>query len=99
MFLTAMIIAVVIIAAELVTIFSPLVVYGATYVVRQFFPNLAGWTIVMLVVPLLSLAVAWLTEIIGTPELAFWGQFAYGLLAVFVNELLKQLKPDPATKK
>lgn len=94
----ALIFAVVIIAAELVTIFSPLVVYGATYVVKKLLPNVAGWVVLMLIVPLLSLAVAWITELIANPDLTFWAQFAYGLLAVFVNELFKQLKPASADK-
>ena len=93
MFLISMVVAVIIIAAEVVTILTPLVVYGVTWLIRKFVPNVAGWFIVMFIVPLLSLGITWVTGLLGNPELTFWGQFAYGLLAVFVNELLKQLKP------
>ena len=93
MFTIALIFAVLIIASELVAILTPLVVYGVTWLIRKFVPNVAGWFIVMFIVPLLSLGITWVTGLLGNPELTFWGQFAYGLLAVFVNELYIQLKP------
>lgn len=90
---TIVLIATVILATELVTLFTPLVVYGVTWIVRKFAPGLPGWVVVMLIVPLLSLAVVALTGLLGQTSLTFWQQFAYGLLAVFVNELYVQLKP------
>lgn len=91
---TIVLIAAVILATELVTLFTPLVVYLVTWALRKVAPKLPGWVIVMLIVPLLSLAVAALTGFLGQTTLTFWQQFAYGLLAVFVNELYKQLKPE-----
>jgi hypothetical protein len=86
------VIAVVITVVELVSLLSPLVVFAATELVKKVSPKISGWILVMLIVPLLSVAVAWVTEILLVPGLSFWAQFGYGLLAVFVNELFKQLK-------
>ena len=94
----ALIFAVTIIASELVTLFTPVIVYGVTYLVKKFLPNISGWIIVMLVVPLLSLAVAWLTTLLASSELTFWEQFGYGLLAVFINELFAQLKSSSSSE-
>jgi len=99
MFTVALIFAAVIIAAEFVAILTPLVVYFVTWLIRKFVPDVTGWFIVMFIVPLLSLGLTWVTGLLGNPELTFWGQFAYGLLAVFVNELYKQLKPASTVKK
>lgn len=94
MFTFITLIAVVIIASELVTLFTPFVVFGVTYVVKKIIPSIAGWIIVMLVVPLLSLLITWVSGLLANTGLTFWEQFGYGLLAVFINELFKQLKTN-----
>ncbi len=96
MFTFITLIAVVIIASELVTLFTPLIVFGVTYVVKKIVPSIAGWIIIMLVVPLLSLLITWVSGLLANTGLTFWEQFGYGLLAVFINELFKQLKTNPS---
>ena len=88
-----LIIAALIVAEELVALITPLVVYGVTELVKKFLGSVSGWVIVMLIVPLLSIGVTWLSGLLLNTGMSFWEQAGFGLLAVFVNELLKQLKP------
>jgi hypothetical protein len=78
-------------AAELVTILTPLVVYGVIELVKLATAKIPGWVIVSIGVPLLSAAVTYVSTLL-TGATAFWQQFAFGFLAVFVSELIKQLK-------
>jgi hypothetical protein len=64
----------------------------ATEFVKKMMPLVAGWVVVLLIVPLLSIAITWLSEFMIDPGLNFWAQAGFGLLAVFINEAYKQLK-------
>ena len=79
-----------IVPIEIINIIAPLVVFGATAVVKWGMPKLPGWTIVSVVVPALSLIVAWVVTMIN-PELSFVLHVILGLLAVFINEIIRQL--------
>lgn len=79
------------VATDLIVILTPLVVWGATELIKYALPKVSGWVIVTLVVPLLSLGAAYIAPLLV--ETDFWLQFGVGLLAVFVNELKKQLTP------
>lgn len=95
MFLTILIIAVATtLAVEIVTILTPLVVLGATELVKKILPLVAGWVIVMIIVPALSLLITWLSSL-AMDGLDFWAQAGIGLLAVFINQAYKQLKDIP----
>jgi len=80
-----------IVPIEIITLFAPLVIFAATELVKWLLPKLPGWAVVSLIVPVLSLIAAWIAQSI-VPGLAFWPQVIFGLLAVFINELIKQLK-------
>lgn len=75
---------------QLLAILSPLLVYAATWLVGKFFTAIPGWTITTLIVPGLSALVAYFSSASTGSSMTM--QFAYGLLAVFVNEFIKQLK-------
>ena len=79
------------VATDLIVILTPLVVWGATELLKYALPKISGWIIVTLVVPILSLIAAYIAPLLGATD--FWLQFGVGLLAVFVNELKKQLTP------
>ena len=79
------------VATDLIVILTPLVVWGATELLKYALPKISGWIIVTLVVPALSLIAAYIAPLLGATD--FWLQFGVGLLAVFVNELKKQLTP------
>ena len=79
------------VATDLIVILAPLVVWGATELVKYILPKVSGWVIVTVIVPVLSLAAAYLAPLLGATD--FWVQFGVGLLAVFINELKKQLTP------
>ena len=80
------------IPSEIIAILTPIVIFLVVQASKYITGKISGVYIVALIVPLLSLAVAYLTDAVANPELSFWGQFGYGLLAVFVKELLKQLQ-------
>jgi hypothetical protein len=80
-----------IVPTEIVVLFAPLVIFAAAELVKWLLPKLPGWSIVSLIVPLLSLISAWLITAV-VPGSTFWPTVLFGLLAVFVNELIRQLK-------
>lgn len=79
------------VATDLIVILTPLVIWGATELLKFALPKVSGWVIVTLVVPVLSLVGAYIAPLLGASD--FWVQFGVGLLAVFINELKKQLTP------
>lgn len=85
--------AIIILPQELVVILTPVVVWLATWAVNKLKASgISGFIIVGVIVPLLSASVAWLTGLLLNSGLSFWLLFGLGLLSVFVNEALKQLK-------
>jgi hypothetical protein len=82
---------------ELIVALSPVVVYIAVQVVKMVAGRLPGAVIVAIIVPLLSLLVAFVTDLIVSPDISFWAQAGYGLLAVFVNEIIRQLQQAAGT--
>jgi len=78
---------------DFITLLTPLAVYLATELVRKYSSWLKqnGVFTITLIVPALSAAAAYLAQIIN-PSVGFWEQTAYGLLAVFVNEIVKHIK-------
>jgi len=92
MFDFAMILVVLqVLPTELIALLAPVVVFGVTYLVKWAIPKLPGWTVVSIVVPLLSVIVAWVAQLL-VPGLSFLLQVVLGLLAVFINELIRQLQ-------
>ncbi|MBK7380478.1 MAG: hypothetical protein IPJ03_22455 [Ignavibacteriales bacterium] len=80
----------VILVTDLINILSPLVVFGVTWLVGRI-ATVQGWVVVMVIVPALSLLAAWLAEVMGATGLSFWAQFGINLVAVFVNEAIRQI--------
>jgi hypothetical protein len=80
-------------AVQLITTLTPLIVWLVTWIIRKYLSTMPGWVITTLVVPALSAIVAWVSSALGSTELTWLMQFGYGLLAVFVNEFIKQIKP------
>lgn len=76
---------------DIINLIVPIIVFAATALVRWGLPQLPGWTIVSVVVPLLSVVAAWVATLV-IPESSFFLQVVLGLLAVFVNEILKQFR-------
>jgi hypothetical protein len=90
--MTILIIAAAIKASEIIVLFTPLTVMLATGLIKKMVPLVAGWVVVLLIVPLMSITITYLSNLILNPGLNFWAQAALGLLAVFVNQAYKQLK-------
>jgi hypothetical protein len=75
---------------QLLTMLMPLILFGVTALVTYIKSDFPGWVVLLLVSALGAIA-AWITTLI-VPDLSWLQTFAYNLLAVFVNEVLKQLK-------
>lgn len=83
---------------NLITLLTPFVVWGATWVVTKIFPTISGWGIVLLVVPVLGALVTWIGTLI-TPESLWYVNLLFSLLAVFINEVKVQLTKKPSSPK
>lgn len=74
----------------IIQILTPVIVFIVTAVVNKVGMYIPGIWIVGVVVPILSLGVAWITTLL-VPGLAFWQLVGFNLAAVFINELLRQI--------
>lgn len=70
---------------------SPVIIWG-TIEIAKLFKKIPGGVILYLVVPLLSLASAWVLEKLQLTDLNFWLQFLYGFLAVVIDQLKSRLQ-------
>lgn len=75
---------------SIVAYLAPFIVFLVTQIVKWIKPLLPSW-ILGVIVPGLSLAVAYLMGLAENPELAFLPQFLLGLASTFVHQLYKQL--------
>ena len=76
---------------QIILLVTPVIVWVVTWMVKNLFSKLPGWAVVGIVVPLISLALALITNAIAIGE-NFWLQLAVGVIAVFINEVKKQIK-------
>lgn len=99
LFLTALITIGLVIAQivpnDLVALLMPVVVWLATTVVNWLKSlvtggGFGGTVVVTLIVPVLSLATAWIADQLLNPGLNFWLLVALGILGTFFNEFIKQ---------
>lgn len=80
----------VIVASELVIVFTPLIVYLATLLITWIAPKIQGLAILLVLVPILSFVTALVSSWV-LPEgtgFGFWADFGLGLAAVFLNEVV-----------
>lgn len=76
-------------SASIVEMLTPLVVLGATYLIRLAAPLIPAWA-TMLVVSVLSAAVAWISaQVLEVDGMSFIVQTLYGLLAVILNQFYR----------
>jgi len=77
---------------ELIVVLTPVVVYLAVQLFKVITPVLPGWVLVSIVVPIASALIAWITQLLSAGgDVGFWAQVVLGLLAVFINEIIKQI--------
>jgi len=79
------------VAGELVIVFTPLLVYFATLFITWLAPKIQGLAILLVLVPILAAAAAWVSGLVFTEGLGFWAEFGLGLAAVFVNETVERI--------
>lgn len=78
-------------AEQIILILTPLIVFLVTELVKYLLPKVSGWIVISIFVPIVSLVAAWVSSMVISGD-NFWAQAGIGLLAVFVNELIRQLK-------
>ena len=88
---TLLIIIAVILPTEIITLLTPLILFGCTALVKWLYPKMPGWLILSVVVPVLSVLAALIVTLI-IPGLGFFIHVALGLLSVFVAELIRQFQ-------
>jgi len=76
---------------QIILLITPVIVWVVTWMVKNLFSKLPGWAVVGIVVPLISLALALITNAISIGD-NFWLQLAVGVIAVFINEIKKQIQ-------
>lgn len=76
---------------QIITLLMPLIVFGATELVKVVNRNISGVLVVAVVVPGLSALIAFIGTLI-TPEATWLVNFVVGFISVFVNELIRQLR-------
>lgn len=77
--------------SEILVLLNPLVVALVAALVRKFFPDLHGWVVVGIVVPLLSVGAALVSQVVLPTGASFFLTFVVGLVGTFIREALKQL--------
>lgn len=75
---------------ELIAWLSPIIIWAAGLAIKPF-TKVPGWVMLTIVVPLLSFIASWLLQQSGLTDLNFIMQFLYGLGAVFIDQVKKQL--------
>lgn len=80
---------------DIIALLMPVVVWLATTAANWIKEKVTGGSfggtiVVTLIVPVLSLAAAWVAEQILNPGLDFWVLVALGILGTFFNEFIKQ---------
>jgi hypothetical protein len=70
---------------SLVTWLTPVIVYGVTWAVAKLKPLIPGWLILTIVAGLGGLYTL-VTQLFGNPELKWWQQLLYALLAVVISQ-------------
>lgn len=81
--------------SQLILWLTPLIVFGATWVVKQLGPKLSGAAIVGLAVPILTAILAAISYFLNLNANNVVLQIALGLVSVFVNEFIRQIKQPP----
>ena len=76
---------------QLLEVLTPIIIWAITQVVKYVKPNISGWILVGVVVPLLGAALTAInTFALGNQSWLI--QFALGFVAVAIAELIKQFK-------
>ena len=77
---------------QIILLLTPVMVWVATQLVKYILSAVPGWVVVGLIVPALSIIITLVLNYAIALTGNFWVQVGIGLLAVFINEVYKQLK-------
>ena len=78
---------------QVFTWLMPLIIYVVTWAITKFKTLLPGWAVIILVGVLSGVATL-LTQILANPELVWWQQFLWNLLAVVVSQIKIQFSSE-----
>jgi hypothetical protein len=85
------------ILSQLTIWLTPLIVFAATWLVKKIGPNITGATTVAIIVPVLTAIVSFISYELNLSVGNVMLQIVLGLLSVFVNEFIKQVKQENPT--
>lgn len=84
---------------SIVEAITPLLIMLATALVKKISPSIPSWVIPTFIVTGLSALITYLNNLLGDPSLPWLAQFIYGLLAVFLHQVSKQVETAAKSKK
>lgn len=76
---------------KLIEIATPVIVGLVIKLWTLYGPKVPGWVTVFIMVPVVSGLTTLITNLLGTPDLAWYMQAIYGLVAVFIREVGHQI--------
>jgi mannose/fructose/N-acetylgalactosamine-specific phosphotransferase system component IIC len=77
---------------DIVLAVTPFIVLLATSAVTYIRRRIPDWVVVTLIVPVVSMGYAVLSELLLNPAIVWYYQFLYGLVAVFIYQVVQKLQ-------
>lgn len=78
---------------EVLVYLTPFFVMLGTWIFNKVSPLVPGWLVVTFVTILTAL-ITYIYQLLATPDLAWYWQFALGMLAITLNQVVKQFSPE-----
>lgn len=78
---------------QLLTWLMPLIIYGVTWAVTKAKPLIPGWAVIIVVALLGGLATL-VAQLLASPELIWWQQLLYNLLAIVISQIKIQFSAE-----
>lgn len=77
---------------QVILYLTPFLVWAASWIIAKITPLIPGWAM-LAVVGVISGVLTYLTQLLANPEIDWWQQLLFGLLAVLVDQIKKQFSP------
>jgi len=78
---------------QILTYLTPFLVLAGTWIALKLLPLIPGW-LTITVVTILSAILTYLAQLSGSPDLVWYAQFGYGMLAIVLSQIIRQFSPE-----
>jgi hypothetical protein len=78
---------------QILTYLTPFLLLFVTWLVTKVRPLIPGW-LTLTFVTIVSAVLAWITQLLATPELSWFWQFILGMVSIIIYQFLKQFSPS-----